>query len=140
MNIGKKYANLSKNKKPWRDTQIRIVGDCVNIIQYYFLYDWFCASKYKEFDIANDNLSFYFKDNNIDDILPCQVVIGGVDTDKEYISMSYLKTISSAKNKLYIQSPYFIPNKSILDAIKVALSSGVDVQIMLPQIKPNIFL
>ena len=140
MNIGKKYANLSKNKKPWRDTQIRIVGDCVNIIQYYFLYDWFCASKYKEFDIANDNLSFYFKDNNIDDILPCQVVIGGVDTDKEYISMSYLKMISSAKNKLYIQSPYFIPNKSILDAIKVALSSGVDVQIMLPQIKPNIFL
>lgn len=47
-----------------------------------------------------------------------------------------IKMISSAKNYIYIQTPYFIPDASVLDAIKIAALSGVDVRVMIPN-KPD---
>ena len=37
-----------------------------------------------------------------------------------------------AQNHIYIQTPYFIPDESVLDALKIAASSGVDVRVMIP--------
>lgn len=44
------------------------------------------------------------------------------------------KMITSAKDRVVIQTPYFIPDDTILDAIKTASVSGVDVSIMIPKI------
>ena len=44
----------------------------------------------------------------------------------------YLRLIHSAKDHVYLQTPYFIPDGSILDALKIAARSGVDVRIMIP--------
>lgn len=48
MNIGKQYANLAKKKNPWRDTQVRMVGPCAYVLSEYFLVDWMCAVKRKD--------------------------------------------------------------------------------------------
>ena len=50
----------------------------------------------------------------------------GVDNDREAVKMNYLSTIRSAKKKIRIQSPYFIPDASVLDALKTAAASGVE--------------
>ena len=50
----------------------------------------------------------------------------GVDNDREAVKMNYLSMIRSAKKKIRIQSPYFIPDASVLDALKTAAASGVE--------------
>lgn len=140
MNIGKQYMNLGKKKKPWRDTQMRVIGDGVFALQYYFLYDWFYANKAETMELTDHQLADLFPSHQVSHFLPCQFVAGGVHTDKEMIKMSYLKMINCAQEKILLQSPYFIPDESILDAFKVAAASGVEIEIMLPQIKPSFFL
>lgn len=140
MNIGEQYVNLAKKKTPWRDTQIRILGEGVYALQYYFLYDWCYANKPEEITFAKEELNALFPDHQITNALPCQFVAGGVNTEKEMIKMSYLKMINMAQKKILLQSPYFVPDSSILDAFRVAAASGVTIELMLPGIKPSFFL
>ena len=140
MNIGKQYANMAKVKNPWRDTQIRLVGGCTRILDEYFLTDYLCCVKKKNYDSAFNSVSRMFNhreklNNNI-----CQFVVGGVDNDKESIKMCYLSMIMNAKSKIRIQTPYFIPDASILDALKTAAATGVDIEIMIPGISASFFL
>jgi cardiolipin synthase len=61
-----------------------------------------------------------------------QVVSGGPDHVWNPIKEEYLKLISIARDYIYIQTPYFIPDQSVLDALRIAALSGVDVRIMFP--------
>lgn len=54
-----------------------------------------------------------------------QIVTSGPDTEHEQIKMTYLKMISLAKREILIQTPYYIPDGSIHEALKLALLSGV---------------
>ncbi|MEG1615034.1 MAG: cardiolipin synthase [Oscillospiraceae bacterium] len=140
MNVGEQYANLAKVKTPWRDTQIRLTGTCLAMLEYYFWTDWICAMKRKQIPQKIESLKKTFE--RIEEVgnKPCQFVIGGVDTDKESVKMCYLSMIRSAKHKICIQSPYFIPDQSVLDALKTAAASGVQIQLMIPGIKSSFFL
>jgi cardiolipin synthase len=140
MNIGKKYINLDKKKTPWRDSQIRIKGDGVYMLQYYFMSDWLYSAQLKQLAKVDYDLEQLFPLHSVSYTLYAQFVTGGPDDDQESIKMSYLKMISSAKEKILLQSPYFIPDSSILDALKTAAASGVEVHLMLPEIRPNFFL
>lgn len=140
MNIGNQYANLAKHKNPWRDTQVRLTGECNQILIQYFLEDWLCAVPKKDLDktieyVQSLRFPYYSPSSNL-----CQFVVGGVDTNKESVKMMYLSMISSAKERIRIQSPYFIPDRSILDALKTAAAAGVQVEIMIPGIKASFFL
>jgi len=139
MNMGDEYANIKKNSPFYRDTHIRLKGDAVYMLQYYFLCDWFYISHPKEEDINKKNLITYFPRHNIKNYLPCQVVACGADYECGHIKMSFLKMIYSAKRSILLQSPFFIPNDSILQAIITAASSGVKVELMLPA-KVNIII
>lgn len=70
----------------------------------------------------------------------CQFVTGGVDNDKESVKMCYMSMIRSAQRQIRIQTPYFIPDCSILDALKTAAASGIKVEMMIPSVKANFFL
>ena len=63
---------------------------------------------------------------------PVQIISSGPDSQTKTIHDNYLRLIHSAKDHVYIQTPYFIPDESILDALKIASRSGVDVRIMVP--------
>lgn len=140
MNIGKQYANLAKKKNPWRDTQIRLTGPCVTILDNLFLLDWICNLSRKQYSSFN----YDFKENkniynySIDNAM--QFIVGGADNSKEAIKMCYLSMIRNSKKKIRIQSPYFIPDVSILDELRAAQASGVEVELMIPGIKASFFL
>lgn len=140
MNIGKQYANLAEKKNPWRDTQIRLTGACVATLDAYFMRDLLCAVRQKDWEdmvkyMESLQLPPQEKTPNL-----CQFVVGGADNDREAVKMNYLSMIRSAKKKIRIQSPYFIPDASVLDALKTAAASGVDIELMIPGIKASFFL
>ena len=140
MNIGKQYANMHKVKNPWRDTQIRLTGQCAQVLESCFIADWFCAVKNRELADAEKMADRVFATDFRRGIYPCQIVMGGVDTEKESVKMCYMSMIRSAKRRIRIQSPYFIPDESMLDALRTAAASGVEVELMIPGVKASFFL
>jgi len=73
--------------------------------------------------------------------LGVQILSSGPSTKNDAIEDAYVKMISTAKKYLYIQTPYFIPDKTLLQSLRLAAACGVDVRIMLPGIpdKKNIY-
>ena len=140
MNVGEQYANQAKVKTPWRDTQIRITGASIAMLEYYFWTDWICAMSRKQLPTAQLSIDKTFERIEMTGHKLCQFVIGGVDTDRESVKMCYLSMIRSAKKRICIQSPYFVPDQSVLDALKTAAASGVQIQLMIPGIKSSFFL
>ena len=61
-----------------------------------------------------------------------QIISSGPDSKYQNIKNNYLRLISKAKKNIYIQSPYFIPDEAVMDALKVAAMSGIDVKLMIP--------
>lgn len=133
MNIGDEYLGLHKELTPWRDTHLRITGTSVYALQERFLMDWYYASKIKE-DTDAATLSKFFPPMQPQGKIGLQVLSSGPDVSGEQIKRGYIKMINSAKKKLFIQTPYFIPDEPFLEALQIAALSGVDVRIMLPSI------
>ena len=140
MNVGKQYANLATKKHPWRDTQIRLTGPCVSVLADYFLMDWICSMKRSDWDATMAHIATIEKKQSVLNANLCQFIVGGVDSNKESIKMCYLSMIRSAKKSIRIQTPYFIPDVSVLDALKTAAAAGVQIELMIPGIKASFFL
>ncbi|CAM3201883.1 cardiolipin synthase [Sporolactobacillus spathodeae] len=131
-NVGDEYLGLSTKFGYWRDTHLRICGESVNSIQARFLLDWNQAS--------GEKVPFqgYYHLNQMDHYgeVGIQIVSSGPDRRWEQIKNAIIKMILSAKECVYIQTPYLIPDQSLLNAISVAALSNVDVRIMIPN-KPD---
>ncbi len=65
-----------------------------------------------------------------------QLVSSGPNNEREQIKLSFIKLITSAKKRVWIQTPYLVPDESVIAALKIATASGVDVKIMIPN-KPD---
>ena len=61
-----------------------------------------------------------------------QIVSTGPDSDVQKIKFGLVKMILMAKKSVWIQTPYFIPDESIQEALSIAAMSGVDVRVMIP--------
>ncbi|SER89428.1 cardiolipin synthase [Gracilibacillus ureilyticus] len=129
-NIGDEYLGVNERFGYWRDTHLRVVGSAVSNMQTRFILDWNQASRN---DI--DYHERYYTTRPAGRI-GMQIVSSGPDSDWEQIKHGYMKMIMSAKEYVFIQTPYFIPDDSLLDALKIACLSGVDVRIMIPN-KPD---
>ncbi|OCA90708.1 cardiolipin synthase [Bacillus sp. FJAT-27225] len=130
-NVGNEYLGLVKKFGYWRDTHLRIVGDAVNQIQGRFILDWNYTAKNKL-----NFKRFLLQKENDDTNIPIQIIASGPNSGTEHIKNMFIKLIMSAKRSVYIQTPYFVPDTSFMDACKIALLSGVDVRIMFPN-KPD---
>lgn len=133
-NIGNEYLGLSKQFGYWRDSAAVVAGDAVLSLQIRFLMDWHFASS-EDFTWER---SFFPRDYLNEEMkIPAgsslmQVVSSGPDSEWESIKQGYLKLINSAERSICIQTPYFVPDDSIMEALRIAALSGVDVRIMIP--------
>ncbi|HVP93781.1 MAG TPA: cardiolipin synthase [Methanoregulaceae archaeon] len=134
-NIADNYLGKSKKWGFWRDTAVRFIGSGAMSAQLRFFQDWNYASKQKV-----DFNSQYFPEVKKQPGSIMQVVSGGPDTQWNPVKESYLKMISSAMETVYIQTPYFIPDDSIVDSLRIAALSGLDVRIMIPTKPDHIFV
>jgi len=139
MNIGDEYMGLHKRIKPWRDTHLRITGTSVHSLQERFLMDWSYASM--KYDLNDVNIEAkLFPTPEITGTIGMQIVSSGPDSKVEQIKRGLIKMINSAKETLFVQSPYFIPDEPFLEALQIAAMSGVDVRVMLPDLPDKQFV
>ncbi|WP_343102171.1 cardiolipin synthase, partial [Romboutsia sp. MSSM.1001216sp_RTP31141st1_G3_RTP31141_220114] len=128
LNIGDEYMGKNKKFGYWRDTHIKIEGTSVYMLQMIFLTDWYYTTK----EIITEDK--YFPSPQRCGNSMVQIIASGPDSDWESIRYAYFCAICQAKKSIYIETPYFIPDESILIALKSAALSGVDVRIVFPKI------
>lgn len=131
-NVGDDYLSEYDHMGYWRDTHLRIVGSAVHQLQERFIIDW-NASKKVEL-IAYE--SSYFPIIHSHGTKDVQIISSGPDNEDEAIKKGFIKMISLAKETIYIQTPYFIPDEALHEALEIAVLSGVEVNIMIPN-KPD---
>ncbi len=132
-NIGNEYLGLSSRFNHWRDCHLNIKGSAIDSLEMRFLMDWRFAAR-----DPLSNTDIYFPERKPEGNSAVQIVSSGPDMNYPAIKNGYLKLINKAKRNLYIETPYLIPDDSILEALKIAALSGVDVRLMIPY-KPDHF-
>ncbi|TDQ40826.1 cardiolipin synthase [Aureibacillus halotolerans] len=135
-NVGDEYLGRSEKFGYWRDNHLRIQGKAVYSLQARFILDWNQASKHH--DISYEKRLFPQVETTGETGI--QIVTSGPDSELEHIKYGYLKMISTAQKSIYIQSPYFIPDASVLDALRVACLSDIEVTIMIPNKPDHMFV
>ena len=128
-NIGREYLGRDKKFGYWRDTHICIEGAAVTSLAVRFVLDWNYAASENLF--LKDYL-FEIPEYQKNGREPMQIISSGPDSRSKVIRNNYLRLIHLAKKNVYIQTPYFIPDEDILEALKIAAKSGIDVRIMIP--------
>lgn len=127
-NIGKEYLGLDPKFGHWRDTHLRIRGSALVSLLVRYIQDWDYAAKENLFTHPE---YFVYPDENCGNT-KMQIISSGPDSEKQGIRDNYLRLIHKAKKRIYIQTPYFIPDESIQTALLVAAYSGVEVNVMIP--------
>ena len=127
-NIGREYVGLDKKFGYWRDTHLEIVGGAAISLHVRFILDWNYATKQNLFE--SPTLIHEFTPGWGSDGV--QIVSSGPDTMNEEIRDNYQKLIGKARDHVYIQTPYLVPDEIIVNEIKMAAYSGIDVKIMIP--------
>ncbi|MVO98129.1 cardiolipin synthase [Paenibacillus sp. N10] len=128
-NIGDEYLGLLQRFGYWRDTHLKIEGSAVLQMQAQFFMDWNLASSN-----AIKPEGRYYPRIPFNGKVGVQIVSSGPDSELEQIRNGYLKMIYAAKESIYIQTPYFIPDESLMTAVKMAALAGVDIRIMIPSV------
>ncbi|GAX06877.1 cardiolipin synthase [Secundilactobacillus pentosiphilus] len=136
-NIGDQYVGRSKKFGHWRDTHMKVVGDAALALQGHFISDW--NATVPENELERTMQHFPKLTDEIGKTM-MQIVTSGPDSDIEQIKLGYLRMINSARKRLYIQTPYLIPDDSVLNALRSAILSGVDVRIMIPHMPDHPFV
>jgi cardiolipin synthase len=134
-NIGNEYLGKKKKFGYWRDTHLRLTGECLRYLSSRFILDWRLSSGEQ---ITLDRA--YFEEVDRTGNTAIQIVNSGPDSQREEIKLSYLKMIATARKNIYIQTPYFVPDNSLFDSLYTAALSGVDVRIMIPSIRDHMFV
>ncbi len=128
LNFAIRYLRGTK-RGVWRDTHLQIEGDAVQMLQVTFSTDWYAMTKCT----IPRSSDYYPTAPQQPSPTACQITLSGPDSRYAAIMQAFFATISRAKKKIFISTPYFLPSESLLTALKVAALSGVDVKIMLPE-------
>lgn len=135
INISDRYDNTLDTGLYWRDTHVKVTGQLVHNIQRHFIVAWNLA---QQDSLTYNSTLFPVIDSNTNTETAAlgQIVAGGPIYPMANIMLTYTRIFSLAREKLYITNPYFIPNDTILDALKQAALSGTDVRLLIPE-KPD---
>ncbi|SCI22438.1 Cardiolipin synthase [uncultured Clostridium sp.] len=138
-NIGDEYLGKDPKFGEWRDTHLKLTGDCIVDLNTRFILDWRYTTQ-ENLDLSKyftkpqgSNIYYNKSSNNVG----IQIVSSGPDiTELDEIKYGYIKMIQKARKYIYIQTPYLILDRTLIDSLKIACLSGVDVRIMIPS-KPD---
>lgn len=128
-NVGDEYMGRNPKFGAWRDTHVQVEGPCVPCVQLSFLEDWYWATR----KVPELNWSLRPAMSGDQRIL---VLPSGPADQIETCGLFFTHAINSARKRIWISSPYFVPDRPIIAALQLAALRGVDVRILLPQ-KPD---
>jgi cardiolipin synthase len=126
INIGDEYLGGNPKLGFWRDSHLKLQGDAVYYLQQTFLNDWEFVSRQKLSDVM------LFPEHDRPAGIPVQILPSGPDVHFDAIFEMAFSAITAARRRIWIETPYFIPDRSIMIGLKTAAVSGVDVRIIFP--------
>lgn len=129
-NVGDEYLGRNKRIGPWRDTHLLIEGPAVLSLQLSFMEDWYWATD------AIPELDWTPKPAEGNGA-PVLIVPSGPADRFETASLMIQHAIHSAVGRVWIASPYFVPDEGVIGALKLAAYRGVDVRILIPETPDN---
>lgn len=135
-NVGDQYLNITRKFGYWRDTHIRIYGSAALSMQERFFLDWNASITKKTQLLKYDNRYFPTEKIPYNKHTRIQIVADGPDTNDENLKNGFISMILNAKKSIYLQTPYLVPDDSVMTALQIASKSGVDIHIMIPD-KPD---
>jgi cardiolipin synthase len=124
-NVGDEYLGLGKKFGPWRDTHVHIVGPAVLQAQSTFMGDWFWAAR------TLPDLNWTPEPAAEGDVETLVLPTGPSDSI-ERSQLFFVHALNSAQERIWIASPYFVPDEAVIAALQLAALRGVDVRILLP--------
>ncbi len=125
LNVGDEYLGRDQKFGEWRDTHLKICGPAVQAIQMVFLEDWFWACDqvpalhWETAPEAADQIAAVIPTGPADPADSWQLIVA--------------EAANSSRKKLWIASPYFVPDEGVLTALQAAAIRGVDVRILIPE-------
>ena len=123
-NVGDEYLGLKPPLAPWRDTHVAIVGPVVACLQESFAEDWFWATR--------ELPPLILPESYPEDGVLCQFLATGPADAQETCSLFFVEAIHAATERVWITTPYFIPDEPVFAALRLAVLRGVDVRLLLP--------
>jgi cardiolipin synthase len=123
--VGDEYLGLSKKFGHWRDTHTRFQGPAVLGAEQAFATDWRWATR------SHLKIDWDFSGDRKGD---STVLVFPSDPASEYeeAGLMYHQAISAARERIWIASPYFVPDHGIISALQLAALRGVDVRVIIP--------
>ncbi|CAM3983978.1 cardiolipin synthase [Paenibacillus alkaliterrae] len=128
INIGDEYLGKEPRLGFWRDTHMRLEGDSVYFLQELFLKDWAFAAKEK----LDEHM--YMPKHRCEGAERVQMVSSKPGHNDQTIKEIMFAAMTAAKSRIYLTTPYFIPDPSLLMVLRTAALSGVDVKLIIPGI------
>ena len=134
-NVGDEYLGLDPKFGRWRDTHVRVEGPTALQLQRSFAADWYFVT-----DRVVDR-SWVPHDPEPDAAGQRALVLdSGPSDDFERCTLFFLHAIGMAKSRIWIASPYFVPDEGVLQALQLAAVRGVEVRVLLPQKADHLFV
>ncbi|WP_369988835.1 cardiolipin synthase [Pseudomonas xanthosomatis] len=123
-NVGDEYVGGHPQLSPWRDTHVQVSGPVLACLQESFAEDWYWATR--------ELPPLILPDTYPEDGVLCQALATGPADPQETCSLFFVEAIHSASHRVWITSPYFIPDEAVFAALRLAVLRGVDVRILIP--------
>ncbi len=126
LNVGIEYLGQDKRRGAWRDTHVELEGPAVQGVQLSFLEDWFYSTgevpewEWEPKQAEGGELSVLALPTGPADML-------------ETCGLAFVEAIHEARKRVWITSPYFVPDHAVVSALQLAALEGVDVRILLPE-------
>lgn len=137
INISDKYINKNgekstNNKVYWRDTSVMIEGEAINSLQLHFYLNWMMTQG-KRFNISNPNYFYNSRNKIFEDAATVSFGLSSPGSEVNSAMESMILAMILAKKKVQLCTPYFIPSDEFKTAMMIAVSSGVEVELMIPK-------
>lgn len=124
-NVGDEYLGLDTALGPWRDTAIRLTGAAASAVSISFLEDWIWAGG-DAFAIAPEAGA------EVGCGCPTLILPTGPADRHPSCTLTFCHLIAEARRRLWIATPYFVPDLDVFTALKLAALRGVDVRVLIP--------
>ncbi len=125
INVGDEYLGRDQRFGKWRDTHLKLRGPTVEALQLVFLQDWFWAT---------DEMLDLTWEKEVEDADQIAAIIPTGPADElDSWQLLVAEAANSSRDRLWIASPYFVPDEGVMTALQTAAIRGVDVRIMIPQ-------
>lgn len=140
LNIGDDYLGQDPHLTPWRDTHLKITGPASLIAQYAFFNDWYWASKEMLTTLNWTPQTFDQYESDANPGNHVSMLASGPADDYETASLFYTQAINMSQERIWIATPYFVPDEATMTALRLALLKKLDVRIITPRMNDNWFV